>query len=301
MSKRIRLETHLKSIKTLLNGLGLVDEKTLEIFSHRTRDNEKLLVLKDKLSGIIFIDGYVPDVSTYTKGMYRDVNINFFGSRDYEILNDLNRRLNDYNQYYIGKDVLEFGCGEGSFLKAINDKVKSCVGIELQEDYINHLNDIDIRCSDDLEAINDETLDSIFCLHTLEHLENPIKVLKEFRKKLRPGGHAIVEVPHANDFLLKDLNCLEFKDFTLWSQHLILHTRKSLEVFFKEAGFTNILIQGKQRYKLSNHLNWLRNGSPGGHKKSISSIDTPSLTQAYESALQMVDRTDTLIAIISKG
>jgi hypothetical protein len=41
----------------------------------------------------------------------------------------------------------------------------------------------------------------------------------------------------------------------------------------------------------------LNNGKPGGHKSILSSIDTEDLSDAYERSLQMVDATDTLVAI----
>jgi hypothetical protein len=36
----------------------------------------------------------------------------------------------------------------------------------------------------------------------------------------------------------------KFKKRTFWSEHLILRTRSSLEVYLKTAGFRNIVISG---------------------------------------------------------
>jgi len=107
----------------------------------------------------------------------------------------------------------------------------------------------------------------------------------------------VIEVPHANDFLLSTLNNDEFKQFTLWSQHLILHTKESLCRILRYAGFEDIRIEGVQRYPLSNHLNWLANGKAGGHKSPLSLIDSPTLTNAYSDSLARIDATDTLVAI----
>ena len=79
----------------------------------------------------------------------------------------------------------------------------------------------------------------------------------------------IIEVPHANDFLISEYNCNEFKKFTFWSEHLILHTEKSLLNLLNKVGFSNIEITYYQRYNIFNHLNWLFNGKPGGHKNNI--------------------------------
>ena len=117
---------------------------------------------------------------------------------------------------------------------------------------------------------------------------------------LRSHGSLILEVPHASDILLSQLETDAFKRFTLWSQHLILHTRESLRRLLQAGGFSNIVIEGVQRYPLSNHLNWLSQGKPGGHKSVLSALDTPELKMAYEAALRKIDATDTLVAIARK-
>ena len=172
-------------------------------------------------------------------------------------------------------------------------------GIEVEKLYIKKLNASGINCVNRMTDLDDAEVDTIFCFHTLEHLKEPVEILKLFKKCLGSKGHLVVEVPHANDLLLRHLRSQAFKDFTLWSQHLILHSRISLERFLKAAGFSNFIIQGKQRYKLSNHLNWLLSGTAGGHKTILSGLDTNELANAYERSLQMIDATDTLVAIVS--
>jgi hypothetical protein len=111
------------------------------------------------------------------------------------------------------------------------------------------------------------------------------------------GGNLIIEVPHANDFLLKNLQVEEFKEFTLWSQHLVLHTKKSLNNFLTYSGYKDIEIFGIQRYSIANHLGWLMNKKPGGHMSELANIETPELIEEYQNALKKADATDTLIAI----
>ena len=83
----------------------------------------------------------------------------------------------------------------------------------------------------------------------------------------------------------------------MWSQHLILHSKNSLNKFLEYVGFQNILIKGIQRYPLSNHLHWILNKKPGGHQSHLAFIDTDDLTKAYEQTLANLDSTDTLLAI----
>ena len=64
----------------------------------------------------------------------------------------------------------------------------------------------------------------------LEHLDRPEDFLRQSHKILsRTNGRLILEVPHANDPLIRFYNCEEFKKFTFWSQHLILLPVKALK------------------------------------------------------------------------
>jgi hypothetical protein len=132
-----------------------------------------------------------------------------------------------------------------------------------------------------------------------EHLTDPFGLLKVAYDKLTVGGKIIIEVPHANDFLFSYLELEEFKKFTFWSEHLMLHNRWSLTAFLEKANFRNTVITGFQRYNLANHLHWLKEKKPGGHI-TWSMVTTEQLDSAYSSMLAGIDRTDTLIAIAEK-
>ena len=285
-----------------LHSMGLTSEGTRYLYSARTRDRENLCVWKDRLSGVVYIDGYFVGDEAYESGSYRQDEIYDAAAQDFERRMDCERRVSRYRPFFIGRSICDFGCGAGDFLRAASPACKATVGVELQADYVEFLNSESIRCVSSLDDIENKSMDTIFSFHTLEHLPDPLKTLGELIGKLSPGGRLIVEVPHANDFLLwDDLDCTAFKSFTLWSQHLVLHTRHSLSTLLKTAGLKNISIEGVQRYPLSNHLHWLGHGRPGGHKSDLAMLDTDALTRAYESALSRIDATDTLVAVASVG
>ena len=112
---------------------------------------------------------------------------------------------------------------------------------------------------------------------------------------LTSGGKVVIEVPHARDFLLSFLDSAPFRSFTLWSEHLLLHTRESLRRYLEESGFREITIRGFQRYPLANHLHWLAQERPGGHQQ-WSMLRNAELDTAYGKMLSDLDFTDTLIA-----
>lgn len=53
-------------------------------------------------------------------------------------------------------------------------------------------------------AFPDEVFDFIYCSHVLEHIEEDKKALREMRRVLRVGGHAICQVPITAEKTLED-------------------------------------------------------------------------------------------------
>lgn len=285
------------SIFETLESLGVASLASRELFSPRTRDRADLPVYRDRQSGVIYIDGFYTGDETYQAGSYRAAGWSESLSRNFEIAADAERRQSAYRPYFTGKAILDFGCGDGAFLRTVAGSTASSLGVELQADYVNALTADGIPCADDLAAVPRAGIDTAFSFHVIEHLPAPVDTLAALRETLKPGGLAVVEVPHAGDFLLTNLACDPFKAFTLWSQHLVLHTRESLRRLMLAAGFEAVQIEGIQRYPLSNHLTWLQAGKPGGHKSALAALDTPEMIQAYQASLRKIDATDTLVAI----
>ena len=288
-----------KIFKTL-EKLKLTSSETRLLYSNCTRDMDNLKVWKDSNSEVIYIDDYYTGDNTYIDGSYREdknLELKKTDNLDYERIVDAKRRFDSNLKFFAGKKVADFGCGNGDFLRLIQPYCNDAIGIELQQNYIDTLNSEGISCFNRLEQIEDNSLDFIFSFHVIEHLPDPLDTLLGLRNKLVSGGKILIEVPHAQDFLLSKVQCNNFKKFTLWSQHLILHTRESLKRILRHVGFTDIQIEGIQRYPLSNHINWLATGKGGGHKSSLSVIDSDLLNNEYKNALSRIDATDTLIAI----
>jgi len=301
MKKAVQGAREVRSqIRKTLNRIGAIADKRVELISSKTRDNPKLNVYKDTATGVIFIEDYYVGDAEYAGGEYRKQvdAIALSGKRNYEDIADSSRRLKSYLQFIAGKDICDFGCGAGAFLKLAQPFAKSVFGIELQQDYAAGLNAFGIPCFQSMPDVKN-TLGLITLFHCLEHLPNPTSVLNMLRLALKENGDGVLvaEVPHARDFLIGNLHLQSFIDFTLWSQHLVLHTRDSLRLLLADAGFKNIVIEGVQRYSLSNHFHWLRENKPGGHKSALSVLETPELAAAYEKALAKIDATDTLVAV----
>ena len=289
--------------------LKLISKSNLMTLSNKTRD-KKIKVIKDLKTKIIFLEKYITNNDYYSSLKYKDndrkalekskrkiANIKTFsGNIKTPIIEDDYRRVNQFIKKLKNKDILDFGCGWGGFLRNIKN-YKSLSGVELRKECINFIkNNIKkIDVSDNINSF-DKKFDIITMFHVLEHIPYQIETLKVLKSKLKNKGKIIIEVPHAEDFLILQEELKEFKNFTFWSEHLILHTYKSLKSILLKSGFKNINIQYYQRYNFSNHLGWFLKRKPGGHnfyKETVSD----KLNLSYCENLKKLGQTDTLIAI----
>ena len=289
--------------------LKLISKLNLITLSNRTRD-KKIKVIKDLKTKIIFLEKYITANEYYSLLKYNDYDRKFLdksikkrvniktssGNIKIPFIEDDYRRAVQFEKNLKNKDILDFGCGWGGFLRNVKN-YKSLSGIELRNECIDYIqkNIKKIDISDNLNSF-DKKFDIITMFHVLEHIPYQIKTLKLLKSKLKNRGKIIIEVPHAEDFLILQEELKEFKNFTFWSEHLILHTYKSLKSILLKAGFKSVNIQYYQRYNFSNHLGWFLKRKPGGHD-FYKEIISDSLNSSYCENLKKLGQTDTLIAI----
>ncbi len=295
-NKKIKLNTTIA--KDLLK-LGLISKKNIELFHNKTRD-KKINVYQDKRSKIKFLEKIITSKNYYNKTDYRKITylekINKTRILEkYELVTeDDKRRANQFRSYTNKKDILDYGCGWGGFLTN-NEKSRSLSGVELKDKCIFYIKKKfrKIAIQKDINNFN-KKFDLITLFHVLEHIPHQIETLKNLRKKLKKNGKIIIEVPHSNDLLFR-FN--EFRDFSLWSEHLVLHTSQSLKKLLKNTGYKNIRVEYFQRYGFTNHMRWFLEKKPRGHDLYHKDYFDEKIDLNYKKILQKNKKTDTLIAI----
>lgn len=272
-----------------LDNLGIIDRTQVSEYYPRVRDRDDIKVMRCNKSGVIFLNKIdLPDYTTadphpgtFSSGKNRaDIWVEFL------------------SEYLEGKNYADIGAGSGDTILGVAHIANRAVAVEAKAKLRAHIMAKlrpNVAVCEHSSDLKDFDYHVITMIHLLEHLEQPVEELKLLKTKLVPGGHLFVEVPHARDFLFNRLDIEEFKAFTFWSEHLMLHTKDSLRIMFEAAGFTNIDIRGAQRYPLANHLYWLRYGKPGG-QKHWDDLNSDKLAQIYELHLDTIDQTDTLVA-----
>lgn len=256
------------------------------------RDDPGINVLECEDCGLVYLDTFAQIAEGFYQNsqMHGDTPI----SMDEWLLEtavDDERRFELLEDKIAGKNLLDFGCGAGGFLRRCNLIANSVLGIELEERVIDFW-------YGKLEIKNDlpyqRKFDIITGFHVFEHLSDPIHHLRELKDLLTDNGCIVIEVPNADDALLTLYDSNAFKDFSYWGQHLYLYNADNLKTLAERAGFSNLTVQHIQRYPLSNHLFWLSRGLPGGHEK-WKFVDQPNLNYEYTKFLAKIGKTDTLL------
>lgn len=137
----------------------------------------------------------------------------------------------DFNWFkdFISKEevVVEFGSGGGWLLKLIDAKEK--IGIEINDYARKNAADMGIKSVKYMEELPDEYADVIISTHALEHVDDPLNILKGLKKKLKKNGKMIFIVPYQSSSYEYEKNNI---DNEFWNWNCL-----TLGNLFKRAGF----------------------------------------------------------------
>ena len=283
-----------------LAELGILNQGAVQLYNDRCRDAD-VRVLRCADSGVIFLESAEqtagdyysdPDTSAPTR-----LGISHEPPRP---TGDETRRLAMLRDLAKGKRWVDIGAGEGHLLRMAQQTglTSLAVGVEPNQRKRTSILAQGITCVNDvsdLQALPNEAFDVATLFHVLEHLHSPKELLLNLLPSLAEDALLIIEVPHARDILLETYECEKFKEFTLWSEHLVLHTRESLNAVLKDVGLRVESLFGVQRYPITNHLYWLAKGGPGGHGH-WGALTSADLEGEYDAILKSIDQIDTLVA-----
>ena len=113
--------------------------------------------------------------------------------------------------------ILDFGCGNGNFLDCCKKLgVKLLYGIDTNFDKKNKVSKI-ISILSDIKYLKNK-VDCVTLWGVIEHVNNPILLIRKILKKLKKGGIIVIETPYAQSLLAtyifhilnKNINILRF-------------------------------------------------------------------------------------------
>lgn len=138
--------------------------------------------------------------------------------------------------------LLDYGCGEGSLFVALRDSgFKGTLhGVEPNTDFARYAA-VEGRAVVEPRLKTSNTYDGIVLNHVLEHLAEPVAVLKALHAQLRPNGFLYVDVPDPREY--RTPNDLHFA-------HLWHFTPETLEQMLAAASF---VIDHIETHRPQNH------------------------------------------------
>lgn len=199
-------------------------------------------------------------------------------------------------------DVLEVGCSSGFMLYPLAAAGHRCTGVEPSGVFSEFVNERGLTAYQSLDQLRqnvpDARFDLILHFFVLEHIANPAAFLAELLSLLKPGGKIVFEIPNAADPLYSVYDIPAFERFYWSVAHPWYFSESSLHFLLKQLGHSYEVLRD-QRYDLSNHMVWARDGRPGGMGRFTAQLGE-SLEEAYKQALIRIGKCDTLVGILGK-
>lgn len=141
--------------------------------------------------------------------------------------------------------VLEIGCGRGYFLSILRSLGWQPTGLEWDAEFARRVSRETgmpvLESPQSLEAVTDESFDAVLLWHVLEHVPDPVWMMRQARRVLKRGGELRLEVPNA-----LSLSAALLKPY--WTgiaepRHFFHFAPGTLAVVLRAAGWTDFRVR----------------------------------------------------------
>lgn len=193
------------------------------------------------------------------------------------------------------KVVADVGCGAGSFLDLVKGMASSTLAIEPARSFHSALaakgHQVFSYCA---EVTPDWSgrVDTVVCFSVIEHVPDPLSLLRDVRRLLRPGGELLLSTPNLDDWML-ELLPEDYGSFFFRTVHTWYFDAASLRAAAETAGFRECAVEYVHRFDLSNALLWMRDRRPSGRGAVPVA---PPVNAAFRSWLESAGRADYIYA-----
>jgi SAM-dependent methyltransferase len=139
--------------------------------------------------------------------------------------------------------LLDVGCGDGEALDILRDIGWTVTGVELDPNAVSAAKRrmLDVRQGDLHSAgFADQSFDAVTSSHVIEHVHDPLAMLCESRRILKPGGKIVVVTPNAEAWTHAKYE----RDWLALDppRHLMVLTASSLASLARQAGLRSICV-----------------------------------------------------------
>lgn len=216
---------------------------------------------------------------------------------------DTHRRVNALSELLSEvqgpRSYLDFGCGDGSVVREMGFFEPLSYGYDLDNSRFPKDTDDKLSLFSTLEEIGGKKFSVVSAFHVVEHANDVVGLIDLMASLVASNGYLVIETPNANDSLLSLYDSREFRDFTFWSHHPSLCSAVFLEEALEQVGLILEESQNIARYGLANHLFWMMEGRPGGHK-ALDGLISDDSDRRYRDLLTKKGVGDTLWIVARK-
>jgi SAM-dependent methyltransferase len=131
---------------------------------------------------------------------------------------------------FVAGTVLDLGCGSRPYEAFFNGRVARWVGADYQASGHPPATRVDVFADAMQLPLAGGRFDTVLCTQVLEHVPEPLDLLREAWRVLRPGGHLVLTAPQYNSLHGEP-------------QDFYRYTRYGLDHLARKAGFTVKLIE----------------------------------------------------------
>jgi SAM-dependent methyltransferase len=150
--------------------------------------------------------------------------------RDADPMEQVDYALVDFVAQHAGRSVVDLGCGLGGYARVLADRGFEVRGLDVVPEYVERARELGVRADvydGERLPLEDGSVDTVFLLEVIEHLEDPAPLLAEARRVAR--GSVLVTTP----------NCTQdFGRVPVEFSHMLDVDHKQ---FFTEASLTALL------------------------------------------------------------
>ncbi len=140
----------------------------------------------------------------------------------------------------LGEKILDVGSGSGWFSIEMAQRGFDITALDLSEKNLERIKQsapaVKTAAADAYKTpFESGSFDWVIANEIIEHLENPVEALKEWRRILKPGGKVLLATPYREKILYA--LCIHCNRKTPLHAHLHSWTKVSLREAFVEGGF----------------------------------------------------------------
>ncbi len=156
-----------------------------------------------------------------------------------------------------GKDrgqirLLDVGCSNGAFIHAANQMGMNCEGVEPAKEAAQAAQKLGLKVSHGfLEEVRlpDHSFDVITLFEVIEHLKDPLSLLKECKRLLKPAGILVIRTGNADSWTVKVIKeKWHYFNIDKHGGHISFFNKRSMLALAQKTGFK---VERFQTYRVS--------------------------------------------------